>query len=196
MRLIRRLLVTIAVLLVLMGLGVWGAVRYAAPQEELNLESSPLLLEKKVLEMAIELKPEMTLSSEELNQLIKGYLRQNPRVGSHLLLDGADFNLEGNLLSARVNVTYMGLVQAGATAQYEMSWHKPYLRAIPQRLTVRSLDLPASWLEAFEVPLNKELPEWVKISKVAFDDSQIRVGFQAAWPSAGWMLERLRELRD
>lgn len=194
MRLIRRFIVFVVVLLVLLGLAVWGGVRYAAPQEELDLQSAPLLLEKKVLEMAIELKPEMTLTSEELNQLIKGYLRQNPRIGSNLLLDGADFRLEGNQLTARVNVTYMGLVQAGAETQYELSWDKPYLRAVPQRLTVRSLNLPASWLEELEIPLNKELPEWVEIGKVSFDGSQIRIGFQVVLPDPSWLLKRLREL--
>ncbi len=153
-----------------------------------------LIWRKKVLEMAIELKPELTLTSEEINHLIKSHLQKNPKLENGTELNGADFKLNGSLMSARVNLTYMGLVKMGASAQYRLVWDKPNLRAIPEHLTVRSVNLPSELLKEIVVPLGSELPSWVEISQVTFEDSRVRIRFQAKLPDPGWLIDRLKEI--
>ncbi|MBJ6360190.1 hypothetical protein ACFOQM_02520 [Paenibacillus sp. GCM10012307] len=194
MRLLRRFVTVLGVLLLLLGLGVWGLIRYIAPQEPLDLDAPRVNMEKKVLEMAIELKPELTLTSEEVNSLIKGHLQENPKLENGIELQGADFKLNGNLMSARVNLTYLDLVQIGAAAQYRLVWEKPNLRIIPEQLNARSVTLPSGLLKEIVVPLGSELPSWVGISQVTFEESQVRIRFQAKLPDPGWLIDRLKEI--
>lgn len=179
MKWIKRLFILFVVLLLLAAGTAYGAVKYIAPEETLDLEGAPLDLLAKVQDAALQLKPEITISEEELNGLFKSYLSDNSRVAEDIELTGARFELREGMLNSFLNVMYADRVEAGVNAVYRLSWSPPYLVAEPVNLTVRGFALPLHLLEPMRFEVLPELPSWIVIQAVTFGDRDIIVRFKA-----------------
>ncbi|GGG08880.1 hypothetical protein [Paenibacillus abyssi] len=189
----RRLIIFVIILVILVVLAGWGLTRYVAPREQLDLNAAPLDLRQKATDMALQMNPELTLTEEDINNLIKSHLGDNRMLAPDVRLDGARFELQSDVLTAHVNVTYMGQIEAAAVAEYRLVWEKPNLRAVPERLAIRDIPLPADGMQELVIPLGSQLPEMLEVRGVYFDPDRIRIAFQANLPDMQDLLGQLKK---
>ncbi|MFC4775973.1 hypothetical protein ACFO9Q_04160 [Paenibacillus sp. GCM10023252] len=178
-RSVRILFTSILILILLLGGACWGLLRYAAPEEELTLSYEPIDLQSKALAMARKLKPELILTEEDMNNLVKSSLAQAPLLSPDFTLQGARVELEGDRLIVHLNVTYRDRIPVGAVAEYRMSWEEPNVRLQPVSLKVKGIQLPEDRLEPILVPLDLRELKVIQVREVIFDGDRIRLLFRA-----------------
>ncbi|WP_020619755.1 hypothetical protein [Paenibacillus daejeonensis] len=169
-----RLLMLILVLIVLAGLGVWGALRYAAPQEELDLTAQPIRLDNKAQDLITSGELALELTESDVESLIKTQLQEDPQLAPDVLLTGARIELSTDRLIAHVNLKYRDQIPVGAVATYRLAWEHPNLVAIPEGLHIRSIRLPYTMLDTIRVPVAGQLPNFLEIGEVTFETDSIR----------------------
>ncbi|MCR2804224.1 hypothetical protein [Paenibacillus soyae] len=179
-RFVKRLFLTLVVLAVLLAGAAWGLMSYIAPEETLDLNYEPIDLKQKALDMATSLKPELILTEQDINDLIKKHLERD--IAENVRLDGARFSLQGNRLIADLNVTYMERIPAQVKAEYRMEWQDPNLTLHPRGLFVKGLELPFSSLETIIVPLDLPTGDMISVKEVRFEGDQVRVLFKINMP--------------
>lgn len=174
-----RLLMLIFVLIVLAGLGVWGALRYASPQEELDLAAEPIRLDSKVQDLVTSGELVLELTEADVESLIKSELQEDPQLGPDVLLTGARVELSTDRLTVHANLKYREQIPVGAVATYRLAWEHPNLLAIPEGLHIRSIRLPYSGLDTIMVPVAGQLPDFLEIGEVTFDTDTIRIELES-----------------
>lgn len=179
-RAFKRLFLTLVVLVVLLAGSACGLAVYIAPDEQLDLDYKPINLKQKALDMATSLKPELVLTVQDINDLIKKHLERD--IAENVRLDGAKFSLQGDRLIADLNVTYMERVPAQVQAEYRMEWQDPNLALRPEGLSVKRIALPYASLETIIVPLDLPTGDFVSVKEVRFESEQVRVLFQVNKP--------------
>jgi hypothetical protein len=187
-KIIKRLLLLFIFILLLLGAAAWWMLSYIAPDEQLNLSYEPIDVNEKALAMVKNLKPELVLTENDVNDLIKKHLNEKYASGEagssplelaqDIQLDGARFELEEKKLIAHMNVTYMNRIPAALEAEYSLEWQSPNIVLMPQTLSLKNTALPISMLETITIPLELPAKEVVTVREVQFLQDQIKVLFK------------------
>ncbi|MCA0756409.1 hypothetical protein KP806_15250 [Paenibacillus sp. N4] len=182
---IRRLLMSLIVILLLLGGAAWALLAYIAPDEKLDMAYTPISVQDKALAIVKSLKTELVLTETDVNYLIKAHLERElagadgaPELSKDLRLDGAAFELEADKLIAHMNVTYKDRVPAQLDAVYRLEWQPPNIALRPQSLSAKEIGLPLDLLQTVIIPLELGEQDLVSISNVLFEQDQIRVQFK------------------
>ncbi|MBY9077045.1 hypothetical protein KIH86_20470 [Paenibacillus sp. HN-1] len=190
-----RLLVGLVVVVLLAGAGlVW----YAAPQKKLDLAYTPVDFGPKLLQMAKNHSPVLTLSEEELNQLCKkglnDYIAEHP--STFVRITGSEFAQNGNRLTADITGK-AGPLPFGATIGMLMevtpggggvlTLHHEYTE-------IRGRELPSGLLSLpdISVPLREHMPFMVEVKSMKLLDSGISVSFDVDWSNLLNLLLKLK----
>lgn len=179
-RILRMGCASLILLAIAAGGAVWWLLSYIAPERELAMSYERIDVRAKALDMVKRLKPELVLTESDINHLIKMNLKRD--IADNVLLDGADFKLQGSRLLAELNVTYMGRIPAEVRAEYNMEWRGTELVLTPQSLAVKRFELPIDWLETVVVPLDLPATDMVELDDIRFEAKQIRIMFKVHLP--------------
>lgn len=177
---LKRLFITLIVLLLIAGGAAWWFLSYIAPDKPLDLNYNPIDVRQKAVDMVKRLKPELVLSEEEVNDLIKKNIDRD--VAENVRLDGAQFRLKGDRLVADLNITYRDRIPAQIQAEYRLEWQNPNLALRPQSLKMKGIELPLSMLETIVVPLDLPTGDMVSVDDVKFEEKQVKVLFDIKLP--------------
>lgn len=177
---LKRLFLTLVILLVLAAGAAWWLLSYIAPDEELDLSYQNIDVRQKATDMVKQLKPELVLTEADVNNLIKKNM--DPRINEHVVVDGAAFDLEGDRLIANMNITYRDRVPMAVRAEYLLEWQDPSLVLRPQSLTMKGIELPLDMLETIVVDLDLPAGDMAKVKDVRFDGGAVRVEFGFSLP--------------
>ncbi|WP_334076080.1 MULTISPECIES: hypothetical protein [Paenibacillus] len=172
---------------------VIGLILYIRPTDQLDLRYTEISWKDKLFAMAETRRAELTLSERELNQLAKKALTEY--LEEHDLpvtVTGAEFQLNGERLEARVHATW-GALEAGLRAGYRMEFSAGKLTLTPEFLRVRRVELsPGTFgLEPIIVRLDAALPDVVKIKAVDFQEHSLKIRFALDWIELARYLEGL-----
>jgi hypothetical protein len=179
-KVLKRLFAVLIILLLLVAGGVWWLLSYIAPDEKLDLSYQNIDIRQKATDMIKGLKPELVLTEDDINNLIKKNL--DPAINDQVVVDGASFDLDGDLLIANMNVTYRERIPLAVTAEYRLEWQNPNLALRPQSLSIKGVDLPLNMLETIVVDLDLPTGDLVKVNEVRFEGETVRVVFQLSLP--------------
>ncbi|ASS67160.1 MULTISPECIES: hypothetical protein [unclassified Paenibacillus] len=165
-------------LLVVALLAGGAAIWYVRPAEKLTLDHSPLDFRSKAAEMIQSGKAEVFLSQEDITNLVRAQLAENPQVRPELRIEGVRIQLDGERMAADISAKYKSLLTVGAKASYKLEWRSPDLILTPQSLSIRSLELPETMLDEIVIPVGSQLPPLVGIRSVTFRDHGAAVGLK------------------
>ncbi|MFC6230184.1 hypothetical protein ACFQI7_20385 [Paenibacillus allorhizosphaerae] len=156
------------------------AIAYVKPEQKLDLAYSELPLRDKLAGMLVNRKPEITLTESEVNELLKKALAARPDVRPDVTVTGARFDLQGDQLTADVNVRIKRRIEAAATLRFDLDWKEPYLIAVHTGTFVKQVGIPGSWfhLEPLQANLNDYLPRLAAIRSVAFENAGVKLSFK------------------
>lgn len=178
----RKLLIwLIALFMILMIFVVAAGVlafNYVKPEVERDLAFEAVPLGERALDMAQAQSSELVLTSEDVNWLAKKALAENPRINEDIEITGADFILDGNRLTAYLNVIWKGRVRAEARAVYALKWENPVLVAVPLSAKLKDFDVSKSMFEERTIPLGDELPKTLDIQEIEWGRDELTVIFR------------------
>ncbi|AEI45128.1 hypothetical protein [Paenibacillus mucilaginosus] len=174
--LMKTIFLTGAVLVIAAALLLW----FLRPQQPLDLAYTELPLREKALDMLRSRKLEVVLTEAEVNELLKKALAASPQVSGNVRITGARFYLEGEALSADVQLLYRDRWEAAGRLFFDLSWQDPYLTAVHTGTEVRGVRLPDGWfqLQPLQAELNSYLPQAAAIRDLQFEPDGVRVGFR------------------
>jgi hypothetical protein len=177
---VKKFLKTIIVLLCIVIVAIWGAVWYVKPTQEMDLKYAEISIAAKVADMIKQFKPEVLLTELDVNNLIKKHLAQHQELPHNLVVKGADFRLQGDLLEADVNVLWDYKVHIGAKLFFQLNWNQPSIEVMHTGTQIKDIQIP---LELFEIPpitipVEDNLPAMIGIKDVVFDPQSIRLGLK------------------
>lgn len=169
--------VVLAAVLICFAAGVTWFVR---PAEPLDLSYGQLDLRGKLADMLMSRRLETVLTEREVNDLLKQALARRPEVRPGVTLTGAAFALQGERLSADVNLLVRQRLEVGAKLWFELSWTEPYLTALHTGIEIRGRSVPLEWLrlEPLRMELNEHLPKHVSVRGMAFEGSTVRLSLK------------------
>ncbi|QWU15507.1 hypothetical protein SAMN04487895_11243 [Paenibacillus sophorae] len=185
------------VVLFLLLAGV-AAAWYAAPVNKLDMSYDQVDLEPKLLQMAKDRSPVLTLTEDELNNLCKkglnDYLSEHP--SSLVRITGARFRQSGDRLTADIN-GQAGPVPFGAEVGMIMEVSPDSGGTIRLRhdyTSIRNRKVPKGILSIppISVRLRDHMPFMVEVHKIELLESGVRVSFAVDW---GDLLRLLMKLK-
>lgn len=178
----RKLIFFLFTLALLAGIiGVCG-LYYIRPDPTLTLNYSSLSLKDKALDMVKTMSPEIVLTEEDINNLLKEALAEHPRPIPDVEVRGAHFALSGNRLTAELRVMWKDRIAAGVQVKYVLAWHEPELIATVESIRMKDIVLPASIMETIAIPIEQQLPDFVGIRDVQFGARDITIKLRADIP--------------
>ncbi|WP_426448900.1 hypothetical protein ACP26L_29625 [Paenibacillus sp. S-38] len=174
--LMKTIFLTGAVLVIAAALLLW----FVRPPQPLDLTYKELPLREKALDMLRSRKLEVTLTEAEVNELLKKALAASPQVSANVRITGARFYLEGEALSADVQLLYRNRWEAGGRLFFDLAWQDPYLTAVHTGSAIRGLHLPDAWfrLQPLQTDLNSYLPQAAAIRDLHFEPDGVRLSFR------------------
>lgn len=150
---------------------------YIKPNEQLNLEANKIDVQEKITYMITNFKSEVILTEQDIDGLIKQNF--NPQIGSHLVVDGAYFYIEKNILHAKLNVKYRNKVAAELNAQYSFELNDSGVVSIkPLSLQLKDINLPTTLLTPITFQLYDMKNSMVKITKIQNKNREIIVNWK------------------
>lgn len=157
-----------------------GAVWYIQPVKKMDLAYSELPLVNKAASILLNRKPEVVLSEQEVSNLLKKALAQHPAIDPHVTVTGAEFFLQGQRLTANMNLLLYDRLEAGATLFFDLSWQEPYLMMEHTGTEIRQAAIPLKWfqLEPRQIQLNDFLPKPMTVRDVAFEGSSVKISLK------------------
>ncbi|WP_169085590.1 hypothetical protein [Paenibacillus sp. PL91] len=189
-KMLKRFVTAIIIIILLLGGALWWLLSYIAPDEKLDMSYAPIDVKEKALAMVRKLKPELVLTEEDINHLIKMNMKSkyaavgaggsSLELAKDIRLDGAVFELEEDKLIARMNVTYKERIPAELHAVYSLEWQSPSITLRPQSLSIKEMALPISMLETIIIPLDLPAQDVVTVRDVQFENGQIRIRFKVS----------------
>jgi hypothetical protein len=172
-----KLFFTMFMILIVLGAGlVW----FVYPEEKLDLTYSSLSITGKVSEMLKKRKFEITLTEQEVGDLIKKQLILSNAISPKFQIKGARFELESNLLTAYMNLSYMNMIDIGTVSYFTLAWKEPNVIAAYQRTEVKGFVLPTSWLttQSIVIPVSDLFPSILGVRKMAFEKDRVIISFK------------------
>lgn len=184
----KKLLISFIVFLILVVIAGVGALYYIKPEQKLDLSYEKVSLKEHAFDMARRQSTELILTEADLNNLAKKSLADNPQVEKDVVVTGADFKLEGELLAANLNIVWKDRVSAGLQVTYRLQWDNPNVVLTVVEAKMRGIKLPKSVFSDRIIPIGQELPELLKIKDMVVGNGEVTVLFQRP------TLKELREL--
>ncbi|WP_138494773.1 hypothetical protein [Paenibacillus pinistramenti] len=180
----KRWIIGIPLLLaVVLAAAVAGFISYIRPTHELSLSYEEIDWEGKLLGIVQSGETALTLSEEEINNLCKkGLAERAAEEGVSYTIEGADFHLNGNQLSADAIVKW-GPVRGEGTAYFALSFENGRLIMTPQSVKIRNHAFSPSLfkLKTIQIDPGQYLPELVQITKISFGEHEMKIGFSIDW---------------
>lgn len=171
----RKLILFLFVLLLLVGgLGVYG-MYYIRPDPTLTLDYEPISLKDKALDMAKRLSPELVLTEEDVNNLLKQALAEHPKQSPDVEVLGARFTLLNSRLHADLRLLWKERVTAGMQVDYLLRWSGESLTAEVDSIKLKGIKLSSSLTQDLVVPLGEELPALIRIRNIEFGEREIQI---------------------
>lgn len=174
----RKLFAALLLLIVLAALAGAGGLYYIRPDPLLSLEHGTVSLKDKVLDMARRMSPDLRLTEEDVANLLKASLKQNPNPGMDVTVQGADFSLENGRLLADLSLVWRERIPFGMQVVYRLAWRDPDIHATVETVKIRDIELPSETVDPLVIPVSRELPEFLRIRDVEFGDDGIVIRFQ------------------
>jgi len=174
----KKLLISLFVLVLIVAAAGVGALYYIKPEQNLDLAYEEVPFKQRALEMARSLSFEMTLSSEDLNQLAKKSIASNPQVEKDIRVTGASFTTDHDLLIADLNIIWKDRVSAELQVTYHLNWESPNVVATVLEARMKGIPLPDTLFSERIIPIGDELPKWLKIENLIWGDGEVKVQFQ------------------
>ncbi|MNZ58336.1 hypothetical protein D3C78_763420 [compost metagenome] len=185
---VRRLMTALIIVILLLGGAAWWLLAYIAPDEPRDMAYTPIDLKEKALDVIRSMKPELVLTEDEINALIKMHMKEKYAsvsegeaslwLAEDVQLEGATFELEEDELLAHLNILYKGRIRAQLDAVYTLEWQETSIVLTPQSLSMKSLSLPLGLLERIEVPLNLPALDVISLNNVQFKKDKILLVFK------------------
>jgi hypothetical protein len=166
------------VLLLLAAAAGVGAIYYVRPDPALNLQYEPVAIKEKALEMVKRMSFDMILSEEDVNNVLKKSLAQNPVRNRDVEVRGANFTVAGDRLTADLSLLWKNRIPAGVQVIYRLSWQQPDLVATVEQVKVKSVNLPSSLADDLVLPIGRELPKPLKIKEVQLGEKEVTIVLQ------------------
>lgn len=165
------------VILLLLAAAAAGLIWYVRPGEPLDLQYRELSVRELALGMIAARSPEVRLSENDLNQLLKQELAKRAQLRPDLRVTGARFVQDGANLQAHVNLLYRETYPVGAVLHFQLDWRSPNLIVTLRETTVKRLRIPESLvrLDPIVVPVGNQVPPPLHIRDVQFDPDGIRI---------------------
>ncbi|MFC5470181.1 hypothetical protein ACFPPD_15850 [Cohnella suwonensis] len=163
--------------IIVVGAGV-GALYYAKPDRNLDLAYENVPLKDRALSMAKRMSTELSLTDEDIVNLAKKSLAEQPQVEKDVLVTGADFRLEGDLLHADLNVIWKDKISAGLKVDYRLRWADPNVIATAESARLKGVKLPLSMFADRVIPIGDRLPELLHIKSLNWGDGKVDVLFK------------------
>lgn len=174
----KKLLITLFVLVFLAGAAGVGALYYIRPDPELTLANEPVPVKQRALDMVKRLSVEMILNEEDVNNALKKSLADNPQRGKDVVVQGANFDLQDDLLVADLSLLWRDRIPTAMQVTYRLAWKSPNLVATVEQVKVKDITLPSDTVGNLSFPIGQELPKPLKIRDLKFDGDEIRLQFQ------------------
>ncbi|AZN41861.1 hypothetical protein [Paenibacillus albus] len=163
---IRKLLISMIVLILLVtGAGTF-AIWYVKPEEDLNLNYAPVPIMDRALTMLRQLDTEFVLTEADINNIGKASIRLHPDYSPDIRITGARLELQEDKLVAHVNVKYKKRIPAGLVITYKLMWSEPNVVAVVEEAKLKGITLKKSYFDNMVIPLGSELPRLVHIQKM------------------------------
>lgn len=176
----KKFLITVIVLLSIVIVAIWGAAWYVRPSKSLDLKYEEVPIGGMILNMVKLRKPEVQLTEQDVNNLIKKRLEQNKELPHQMSLKGASFELQGERLEADVNVLWDHKVHVGGKLYFQLAWSPPNIEIVHTGTRIKDISLPAEWFQIapIRIPVEDQLPDRIGINQVSFDPNVIRIGLK------------------
>jgi hypothetical protein len=174
----KKLFISLFVLAFLVVIAGVGALYYIKPDQNLNLMYEKVPLKERALDMARRLSPELILTSEDLNNLSKKSVADNPQVEKDVRVTGAHFTMEGEFLTADLNVIWKQQISAALQITYRLRWENPNVIATVEKARLKGISLPASMFSDRVIPIGQDLPKPLKIKDLVWGGGEVKVLFQ------------------
>jgi hypothetical protein len=175
---VKKLFGFLFVLLLLAAAAGVGAIYYVRPDPALNLQYEPVAIKEKALEMVKRMSFDMILSEEDVNNVLKKSLAQNPVRNRDVEVRGANFTVAGDRLTADLSLLWKNRIPAGVQVIYRLSWQQPDLVATVEQVKVKSVNLPSSLADDLVLPIGRELPKPLKIKEVQLGEKEVTIVLQ------------------
>jgi hypothetical protein len=169
-------------LLLLVLIAGFAAIRYVRPERELDLAYENVSTLEKVTDMIMRRELVVQLTSEDVSQLVKKSVVEQPQPNEHTVLTGADFRQQGDRLEADVNVKAYG-IPVGLHLTYELTTDRSVLTARPLQARIRGTDIPLDWLglTVVQVDVNQRLPKGpFSVKELQLQDDGINIQLMLA----------------
>ncbi|MCD9020530.1 hypothetical protein [Cohnella silvisoli] len=174
----KKLFISLFVLVFIAIIAGVGSLYYIKPDHDLNLAYEKVPLKDRAIDMVRRVSPELILTGEDLNNLSKKSVADNPRVEKDVEVTGASFTLEGELLHADLNIIWKNRVSAGLQMTYRLHWVSPNVIATVEKAKMKGIDLPKSMFSDRIIPIGQELPKFLRIKNLVWGDGKVRVLFE------------------
>jgi hypothetical protein len=155
-----------------------GALYYIKPDQDLDLMYQRVPLKERALDMARRLSPELILTGEDLNNLSKKSVADNPQVEKDVRITGANFTMEGELMIANLNVIWKKQISAALQVTYRLRWESPNVIATVEKARMKGITLPVSMFSDRVIPIGQDLPKPLKIKDLVWGNGGVKVLFQ------------------
>lgn len=174
----KKLLIGLFVLVFLAVIAGVGALYYVKPDRSLNLSYEEVPLKERAIDMAKRRSLELILTDDDIANLAKKSLADNPLVEKDIVVTGAEFALEGDRLIADLNVLWKDWVSAELQITYRLRWQDPNVIADVLEARMKGVPLPKSMLSSRVIPIADELPKPLKIESMKWGQTEVGVTFR------------------
>jgi hypothetical protein len=177
-RVLKKGLYAVATLAIILILLIWGAVQYMKPDQALDLQYEEVPVTGKMLDILKNRKPEVQLTEQDINNLVKKQLSpQQTVLPNNVTLTGAKFLLHGDQVEADVNLLWNHQVAVAAKLFFQLSWNSPNLEITHTSTQIKQFPVSRAWfhLNPIRIPLTENLPKLIAIKDVIFDPNAIRI---------------------
>ncbi|WP_274650735.1 hypothetical protein [Paenibacillus humicola] len=171
----KKALFALLVFAILAGLGGYGAMRYAAPRQPLDLNYKHVPIGDLAFGMVRRLSLDLILTEADVNNIGKEALAGKRDYSPGVRIDGARFRLSGGRLIADVNVTVKNRIPVGLTVTYKLDWRDPDLIAEAEKANVRNISLPVHHFRDIVIPLGNKVPKPLRIESVTAGEGELTV---------------------
>lgn len=173
----KRLLFALLTLALLLAIIAFGIIRYVKPTESLDLQYKELSIGAKVTDMIVKRQFAVDLTEDDIANIVKKQLAQQPQLSPDIVLTGARIELAGNRVNLVANVRYKGRIPAEVNAVYDLQWQDPNLRIVFRDARIKSISLPQSQFDPapIDIGLNDLLPKAVAVKDVKFSGESVRI---------------------
>jgi len=174
----KKLLIGLFVLVFLVVIAGVGALYYIKPDKTMDLSYDEVPLEERAIDMARRMSLELVLTADDLSNLAKKSIAENPQAEKDIVVTGAEFSLDGDRLIADLNVLWKDWVSAELLITYRLRWEEPNVIASVLEAKLKGIPLPDSMLSDRVIPIAQELPKPLKINAMEWGKGEVRVQFR------------------